>query len=237
MSRTVVIAGVGGRLGTVLAREFGGAGDAVGLVARSPDIVEPLASDLRETGVDAVAVTADVTDRTAVVDAFADLRDALGPVDVLVHNASAPGGGLDPDGFATPIEVRTVGGANCVREALADMRPDADDSAAAEGTEPSGTILFTGTDYAVDATAELPGWTAAAFATRGLARSLAKRFGPDGVHVCYVAIGGAIPPADGYVTADRMDPAAVATTFRRLSEQPPSAWTTELDLRPDHQPP
>jgi len=246
MTRTVVVAGVGERLGTALAREFADAGDDVGLLARSPEYVESLAAELRETGVASAAVTADVTDREAVAVAFDDLRAELGAVDVLVHNASAPGGRLDAEDFGRPLDVRAVGGANCAREALSDMRAgddegatDTDGDGSGDGNEgePSGTILFSGTDYAFDGTGDLPGWTAAAYATRGLARSLAKRFGPEGVHVCYVAVGGAIPPADGYVTADRMDPAAVATAFRRLSEQPRSAWTTELDLRPDHQPP
>lgn len=252
MSRTTVVAGVGPRLGTALARTFADAGDRIALLARSPDYVEDLAADLRRDGADAVAVTADVTDPATVGTAFDAVRDAFGPVDRLVHNASAPGSEgffeASPEEFARPWRVRTLGGFLCAREVLRDVRgtgeaPDGgpgSDAASRLDSGPrttTGTILFSGTTQAHDGSARLPDWGSAAFATRGLARSLASRFGPDGVHVAYVAIGGAIAPADGYVTEDRMDAAAVADAFLDLAEQPPDAWTQELDLRPSTRPP
>jgi NAD(P)-dependent dehydrogenase (short-subunit alcohol dehydrogenase family) len=228
MTRTVVVAGVGETLGTALAREFADAGDRVALLARSPDVVEPEAASIREAGGEAVAVTGDVTDPESVASAFAAIRDAFGTVDVLVHNASAPGAGdpldADPDEFARPWRVRTFGGFLCAREVLPAMR------------ESGGTVLFSGTTLSAEGSARLPDWSSAAHATRGFARSLARRYGPDGVHVAYVTIGGTVAPPDGHVTEERMDPGRVAAAFRRLAAQDDSAWTHELDLRPKDRP-
>lgn len=225
MPRTVLLAGVGPSLGTALAREFADAGDRVALLARSPDHVEAEAAALREAGAEARAVTGDVTDPDSVAAAVETVRASLGPVDVLVHNASVPGAG-DPldassEEFARPWRVRTLGGFHCAREVLPGMLD--------RGT---GTVLFSGTTLATEGSARLPDWGAAAAATRGLARSLAARYGPDGVHVAYVTVGGTLAPADGHVTEDRMDPRSVAAAFRRLADQDESAWTHELDLRP-----
>jgi NAD(P)-dependent dehydrogenase (short-subunit alcohol dehydrogenase family) len=228
MSRTVVVAGVGEMLGTALAREFAEAGDRVALLARSPDLVESEAASIRDSGGAAVAVTADVTDPESVESAFAAIRDAFGTVDVLVHNASAPGAGdpldADPDEFARPWRVRTFGGFLCAREVLPAMCGS------------GGTILFSGTTLSAEGSERLPDWSSAAHATRGFARSLARRYGPEGVHVAYVTIGGTIAPPDGRVTEERMDPERVAETFRQLADQGDSAWSHELDLRPKERP-
>jgi NAD(P)-dependent dehydrogenase (short-subunit alcohol dehydrogenase family) len=228
MPRTVVVAGVGETLGTALAREFADAGDRIALLARSADLVESEAANIRESSGEAVAVTGDVTDPDAVDSAFAAVRDAFGSVDVLIHNASAPGAGdpldADPAEFARPWRVRTFGGFLCARAVLPDMR------------ESGGTVLFSGTTLSAEGSARLPDWSSAAHATRGFARSLARRYGPDGVHVAYVTVGGTVAPPDGHVTEKRMNPARVAEAFRHLADQDDSAWTHELDLRPKDRP-
>ena len=249
MSDTVLLAGVGERLGTGLARAFTGTGQSdqtadggattadhsppgpdarVALLARSSSTVESLAAEIEADGGTATAVTADLTDRTAVADAVGTVRDRFGPVDVAVHNASATGGELaDESSFTQPIRTRIEGGGNLAATLLPAMRDRG-----------AGTLLFAGTTHAHDGSERLPGWGAAAFGTRGLARSLARRAGPDGVHVCYVAVGGTIPPADARIgSATAMDPHEVGAAFRRLAAQPPTAWSHEVDLRPGDAPP
>ncbi|SHH12866.1 SDR family NAD(P)-dependent oxidoreductase [Halobaculum gomorrense] len=226
--RTVLVAGVGESLGTGLARAFADAGDRVALLARSPEYVESLAADLRDAGGEAVAVTADVTDDGALEEAVGAVTDAFGPVDVAIHNANDRGGGLDDaESFRRPLRTRAEGGAALARATLPGMRERGD-----------GTLLFAGTTHAFDGSERLPGWGAAAFATRGLSRSLARRAGPDGVHVCYVAVGGTIPPADAeFRPAGAMDARTVGERFVALADQPPAAWSHEVDLRPSGQPP
>ena len=85
MSRTAVIAGVGPGLGASLAHRFDAEGCSVGLFARSSAYIDLLAEELD----DAVAAAVDVGDSEAVARGFETVREALGPVDVLVFNASA----------------------------------------------------------------------------------------------------------------------------------------------------
>mgnify|MGYP002760777215 CR=1 FL=1 len=238
----MLIAGVGEQLGTGLARVFAGVasaddtggerddseGDAVALVARSAEYVERLADEISAAGGEACAVTADVTDRAETVAAVEQVEAELGSVDVAIHNASAGGGSLDDaESFTTPVRTRIEGGGNLAAAVVPGMRERG-----------HGTLLFAGTTFAHDGSERLPGWGAAAFGTRGLARSLARRCAPDGVHVCYVAIGGTIPPADAqFQPAGAMDPRRVASSFVHLADQPETAWSHEVDLRPSGQPP
>lgn len=214
--RTVVLAGVGETLGTALAHAFADAGDRVALVARTPDLVESLAEELRANGREALALTADVTDPGAVDDAAAAVRSAYGGADVLVHNASAPGSGslagTDPDDFERPWRVRAYGGFLLARA----FAPDLD----------GGAILFSGTSFATEP-AGRPAWDSAAAATRGLARSLAHDLGDRGVHVAYLAIGAGIAPPDGYVTGDWVAAAEVADRMVALADADASGWTVE----------
>ena len=87
MAHTVVIAGVGPGLGASIARKFATEGCDVGLLARSAEFIEEFADDLDAPG-DALAVPTDITDPEQVTTAFETVREAFGPVDVLVNHSS-----------------------------------------------------------------------------------------------------------------------------------------------------
>jgi NAD(P)-dependent dehydrogenase (short-subunit alcohol dehydrogenase family) len=74
------------------------------------------------------------------------------------------------------------------------------------------------------------------FALRGLAQSMARELAPLGVHVAHVVIDGAIRSARRPSAPDRpdamLDPDAIAAAYLHLIDQPRSAWSFELDLRP-----
>ena len=100
-----------------------------------------------------------------------------------------------------------------------------------------GTISLTGATAGLRGGAQFSAFASAKFALRGLAQSLAREFGPKGVHVAHVVLDGLIeePQTDqrfGPAKAARMNPEAVAATYLELASQPPSAWTHEIDLRP-----
>ena len=226
MTLTAVVAGVGPGLGASLARRFVAEGCQVALLARSADYIDDLATDL---GDDAMAVTADVTDPDAVEAAFDHVRETFGPVDVLVNNAS--GGAwkglrdIGHDEFAHALSVGAEGGLYCSQEAVEDML---------EGD--GGTVIFTGATSALRGREGAIGFSAAKFAVRGMAESMARELGPDGIHVAHVVVDGQIRPAsaDERTRADEtyLDPDAIAESYWHLVEQDRSAWTLELDLRP-----
>ena len=231
MTRTAVIAGVGPGLGASVARTFADHGCDVGLFARSESFVDDLATDLRETGVDAVAVPTDISDPEAVARGFEVVREELGPVDVLVNHAASASWrgllGLSPEAFEEAWRVGAYGAFLCSREAVRDMLE-------ADG----GTVIFTGATSAVRGRDGALGFSSAKFAARGMAESMARELGPQGIHVAHVVLDGQIatPGAlDSAPERDRetyLDPDAVAETYWHLVEQDRSAWTLELDLRP-----
>jgi NAD(P)-dependent dehydrogenase (short-subunit alcohol dehydrogenase family) len=231
MSRVAVIAGVGPGLGESLARKFAREGCDVGLFARSEEYLDDLADDLREQGVGSVAVPTDISDPVQVQDAFAQVREELGPVDVLVNHAS--GGAwkglreISPEEFEGAMQVGPLGGLVCSQEAVADMLDD-----------DGGTIIFTGATSGVRGRGGAIGFSAAKFAVRGMAESMARELGPEGIHVAHAVIDGQIlTPSAREANPDRdeetyLDPDAIAESYWHLVEQDRSAWTLELDLRP-----
>ena len=228
MSRTAVVAGVGPGLGASLARRFVDEGCQVGLFARSTDHVSTLADDLGE---DAIAVQVDVTDPEAVREGFDAVRDAFGPVDVLVNHAS--GGAwkgvrdISVDEFDHALDVCARGALLCSQEAVADMLAN-----------DGGTIIFTGATSAVRGRDHAIAFSAGKFAARGMAESMARELGPEGVHVAHVVVDGQIRPPDvDRSDTDRdadtsLDPDSIADTYWHLVEQDRSSWTLECDVRP-----
>jgi NAD(P)-dependent dehydrogenase (short-subunit alcohol dehydrogenase family) len=229
MAHTAVVAGVGPGLGESLARKFAAEGCAVGLLARSGDYLTDLAEDLWDTPGDAVAVECDLADPADIERAFADVRDAFGPVDTLVNHASAaPWKGLeavDPDEFDRALDVGPRAALHCSQEAVADMRE----------TDSDGTVIFTGATTSVRGRENAIGFSAAKFACRGMAESMARELGSEGIHVAHVVLDGQILPPDGPGSREAeefLDPDEIAESYWHLVEQDRSAWTLELDLRP-----
>jgi len=227
MARTAVVAGVGPGLGESLARKFAEEGCEVGLFARSADYVEDLAAELPG---EALAVPTDLTDPEAVRAGFDAVREELGPVDVLVNHASAGSwkGLLNASvaEFERAFHVNGRGAFVASQEAVSDVL-DGD----------GGTVIFTGATSAVRGREGAIGFSAAKFAARGMAESMAREFGPDGVHVAHVIVDGQILTPSAREGSDRpdegfLDPDAIAESYWHLVEQDRSAWTLELDLRP-----
>ncbi|MXR40308.1 SDR family NAD(P)-dependent oxidoreductase [Halobaculum sp. WSA2] len=229
MMTTAVIAGVGPGLGESIARRFAAEECDLGLIARSEGYIRKLADDLPTA---AVAAPANLAEPTDVEAAFDRIRADLGPVDVLVNHASAAGWtGLmdtDLDAFDRAYEVGPRAGFLCSREAVKDMRAGADN----DGT--AGTIVFTGATTAVRGREGAVGFSMAKFGARGLAESMARELGPEGIHVAHVVIDGGIltPGVETDTPEEYLDPDAIADSYWHLVQQDRSAWTLELDLRP-----
>ncbi|AEN06638.1 SDR family NAD(P)-dependent oxidoreductase [Halolamina sp.] len=224
MTRTAVVVGVGPGLGASVARTFSEQGCAVALLARSSDFIEELAAEL---GSDAVAVTCDIAEEAAVGDAFATVRAELGAVDVLVQNASAASwDGLlecSTNSFDRALDVGARGAFHCSQVAVEDMLDN-----------DGGTVIFTGATTSVRGREGAVGFSAAKFAARGLAESMARELGPEGIHVAHAVLDGGILPPEREVEnpEEYLDPDAIAESYWHLVEQDRAAWTLELDLRP-----
>ncbi|MGI9087844.1 MAG: SDR family NAD(P)-dependent oxidoreductase [Chthoniobacterales bacterium] len=227
MNRVALILGVGPGLGAALGRRLARGGFRVALVARSAEFIDQLARELSSLGQPSIAIAADASQPAEIAAAVARVRAELGPIEVLVHNASASSGnGLletSAEQFEETWRIAALGAFVAARETAPDM------IAAGEGA-----MIFTGATSSVRG----GGWLAfssAKFALRGLAQSLARELWPQGIHVAHVIVDGLIG-ARGCGEKDSaepmLNPDQMAEAYFHLVEQDRAAWTLELDLRP-----
>ena len=85
--RVALVTGASSGLGVQFARALADNGAAVALVARRADRLVALRDEIEARGGRAVAIEADVTDRTAMLRAFDTAEAAFGTVGILVNNA------------------------------------------------------------------------------------------------------------------------------------------------------
>jgi short-subunit dehydrogenase len=86
-NQVAVVTGASSGLGWALARELASRGCRLGLLARRQAQLEQLAGEIRQAGGTAATAVADVADRVQTLAAVGQLREQLGPVDLLIANA------------------------------------------------------------------------------------------------------------------------------------------------------
>jgi NAD(P)-dependent dehydrogenase (short-subunit alcohol dehydrogenase family) len=231
MSKAAYVLGVGPGLGAAVARKFAREGYAVALMARKRGSLEPVVKDVVALGVGHAAIEVDATKAASVSDGFEKAKAHVGEPHVVVYNAGAfkMGGILD----VTPEEFEECWRANCAGAFFAAQA--ALPSMLARG---NGTLLFTSATAAMRGSAKFSCLAVGKFGLRALAQSIAREHGASGVHVAHVIIDGQIdtPRVRGMMPNRAPDsmlsPEAIADTYWHLHQQPVTAWTLELDLRP-----
>ena len=219
--RTALIVGAGRGLSASLARAFAHSGMRVALAARDAAKLDALCS---ETG--ATAFACDAQEPSQVTRLFDALEAKLGAPDVVVYNASGrvrgPLTSLAPDDVRRALMVSAFGAFLVAQRAVPAM--------VAKG---QGAVLLTGASASVKGYAESAPFAMGKFALRGLAQSMARELAPRGIHVAHFVIDGAIRPREQGDAGDAMlDPDAIASTYLHVLQQPRSAWTWEVELRP-----
>lgn len=230
MRGAAIIAGMGEATGAALAAGFAARGLSVHGARRRPP-----------TGVDApdgVRVHAcDFRDEAAVEAFVGDVEQASGATALAVHNIGA---NVRFDVLDTTERVYRK---TWELAALSSLHfAKAVGRRMAERGE--GTLIFTGATASTRGAAGFSAFSGAMGAKRHLAQSLARELGPRGVHVCHVVIDGPVdtPFVRSLLGEQRyaalkakgglLEPDAIAAAYWALHEQPPSAWTHEMDLRP-----
>jgi NAD(P)-dependent dehydrogenase (short-subunit alcohol dehydrogenase family) len=229
--KVAAVLGVGPGLGAMVARRFAREGFAVGLMARGEESLAAAREEVEALGGTALAVTADATDAASVASSFDRVREELGEPEVFVYNAGAfqMGGILElsPEQFDDCFRANCSGafyGAQQVLPAMVERE--------------RGTIILTGATAALRGSARFAALATGKFGLRALAQSMAREFGPQGIHVAHVIIDGQInTPRLREAQPDReesttLSPESIAETYWQLHAQDPTAWTLELDLRP-----
>jgi len=213
-----LIVGAGSGLSASLARRFAKEGMSVALAARDTVKLGALATETK-----ARAYALDASEAGAVAAMFDKLDRDVGPLDIVVYNASGrlrgPFAELDAAGVAKAIAVTAYGGFLVGQQAARRMLDRG-----------RGSIFFTGASASVKGYAQSAPFAMGKFALRGLAQSMARELAPKGIHVGHFVIDGSIgrdPAGEA-----RLDPDAIAATYLAIHRQPRSAWTWEVELRP-----
>jgi NAD(P)-dependent dehydrogenase (short-subunit alcohol dehydrogenase family) len=222
--KTALIVGAGEGLSASLARLFARQGIRVALAARK---IEKLGALCSETGARAFACNA--TDPDDVERLFGLVEREIAAPDLVVYNASGRARGafvdLVPADVANAIAVSAFGGFLVAQQAVKRMLPVG-----------HGAILFTGASASVKGYPQSAPFAMGKFALRGLAQSMARELSPQGIHVAHFVIDGGIRSAVRSEPADRpdsmLDPDAIASSYWSVLQQPRSAWSWELELRP-----
>lgn len=227
MQKSALIVGAGSGISAAVARALHREGYGVALAARTTADLEGLA---RETG--ARAFSCDTAEPASVTRLFADVETAMGNPEVVLFNASyrarGPVAELDPAEVQRALMVGAYGGFLVGREAAARMLKRG-----------SGAIFFTGASASVKGYAQSAPFAMAKFALRGLAQSMARELAPQGIHVAHFVIDGGVRSeitgrieGAGQTPDSLLDPNAIAASYMHVLQQPRSAWTWELELRP-----
>ena len=157
------------------------------------------------------------------------MEASLGAPDVVVYNASFRTRGplieLEPAEVEKAIAVSAFGGFLVAQQAARRMLPQG-----------RGAIFFTGASASVKGYAQSAPFAMGKFALRGLAQSMARELSPRGIHVAHFVIDGGIRSDRRPPSADKpdalLDPDAIAQSYLHVLQQPRSAWTFELEVRP-----
>ncbi|MBY0278896.1 SDR family NAD(P)-dependent oxidoreductase [Candidatus Binatia bacterium] len=222
-----IVTGVGPGTGVAIVRRLTAGAHRVAMLARDGERLARFATEI--DGAD--AYPCDVCDPTQLDATLARIRSDLGTPSVLVHNAVGGAFGsfldVDPTVLEHNFQVNVMALLRLARALAPDM--------IAAG---SGAIVVTGNTSALRGKASFAGFAPTKAAQRILAESIAREVGPKGVHVAYVVIDAVIDlewtrrmfagkPDDFFI-----QPAAIADEVWHVLQQPRSAWSFLVEIRP-----
>src|ERR1700759_5119027 len=234
---TCAVIGAGDYIGSAIAKRFAAEGYTIFAGRRTAEKLEKLKSEIEAAGGACVARGLDARKEEDVA-AFLNEADAHAPLEVCIFNIGAnvnfPILETTERVFRKVWEMACYSGFLAGREAARLMLPRG-----------QGNIFFTGATASLRGGSGFAAFASAKFGLRAVAQSMARELGPKNIHVAHLIIDSGVDTA--WVRERReqlwgkealnnpdllMPPASVAASYWQLYQQPRSAWTFELEIRP-----
>ena len=222
-----VVVGVGPGNGAAFAACFSKQNYKVALLARTSDFTTKLALELT----DVQAYECDVSDSNSIQQTFNKITNELGEIDSVIYNAGSGSWGnieeIKPEAFEASWRVNTLGLFTISQTVIPEMKKKG-----------HGNIIVIGATASRRGGINTAAFASAKAAQRSLTESMAKYLWPLGIHVALVIIDGIVDlPNTRQHMPDKADdffvkPNDVANTIFWLTQQPPSAWSFEVEARP-----
>jgi NAD(P)-dependent dehydrogenase (short-subunit alcohol dehydrogenase family) len=210
--------GISAAFGEALVKD----GYQVALASRNLAKLSPLAKRMN-----AKAYEGDASSPASLVRLFNEVDGSLGEPEVVLFNPSARIRGdlltLDIEAASAAIQTTAIGALVTAQEAARRMLPRG-----------RGSIFLTGATAGVKGFARSSVFAMGKFAVRGLAQSLARELGPQGIHVVHFVIDGGV--VQDSQALDVLSPRAIARSYMAALAQPAGAWSWELELRSHTEP-
>jgi 2-hydroxycyclohexanecarboxyl-CoA dehydrogenase len=176
--KRALVSGAGQGLGRAIALRLAADGARVAANDRRPSA--GLDEVVRESG--GVAAVADVSDSQAVSRMVESVRDAIGPLDVLVANhaymSMAPFVDHDPEDWWLNLEVNLTGTFFLLRAVIPDMR-----------LQGGGRVVIIASEFGVCGWANATAYAASKSGLISLTKTLGRELGPEGISVNAIAPG------------------------------------------------
>src|SRR6476660_9080643 len=234
---TVAVIGAGDYIGGEIAKKFAAEGFTVFAGQRDGAKLEPLVKEIEASGGSIVARTLDARKEDEVA-AFLNDADKHAPLEVCIFNVGAnvnfPILETTDRVFRKVWEMACWAGFLAGRESARLMLPRG-----------KGSIFFTGATASLRGGSGYAAFASAKFGLRAVAQAMARELGPKNIHVAHLVIDSGVDTewvrqrrleALGPNALDDPDalmpPASVAASYWQLYQQPKSAWTFELEIRP-----
>lgn len=183
-NRVAVITGIGPGLGREIAVQFAQHGAKLAIGARSTDMLDKVAAEIRDAGHEVIAQRTDLTDRESCQALVQAALDRYGHIDILVQNGHDPGDWksveeADPKSWRRIMETNLFGALHLFQACLPSMKARGD-----------GRIVFVNSGAGNNrAPHGLSAYAASKAALASLVRSIALENGRDGIRCNGVHMG------------------------------------------------
>jgi len=234
-----IVAGVGAGTGRSVALKFAKAYPVV-LLARNPSNYESIVKEIKASGGQAIGISTDITQPSSVNNAFKEIEQVHKGKNLAAAVYNVGGGFARKPFLEMTLEEFQAGwelnakGLFLFSQAVLPLLLKSVDSAP---HPPS--LIITGATASLRGSATMSSFAHGKFAVRATAQSLAREFGPKGVHVAHVIIDGVIDiprthgwPVNNGAPDGKISSDAIADSYWYLHTQPRSHFTQEMDCRP-----